>query len=60
MNQSLVSEYQEFLNKKPFLTGSCSSWKLEEGVFWYTGENITLVRVDGNGNYQCYSMEIQK
>lgn len=60
MNPDLVSVYQEFLNKKSFLNGHCSSWKLGEGVFWYNGENITVIKIERNGNYQCYSIEIDK
>ena len=60
MDQDVTMEYQSILNTNPFLTGQCHSWELGEGLFRYENEDITLIKMDRDGNYQCYSMEIEK
>ncbi|MFT9497940.1 hypothetical protein [Anaerosolibacter sp.] len=60
MDQDITKQYQSILNTNPFLTGHCHSWELGEGLFRYESEDVTLIRMDRDGNYQCYSVEVEK
>ncbi|API88930.1 hypothetical protein BKP56_06385 [Marinilactibacillus sp. 15R] len=60
MDQDITKQYQSILNRNPFLTGYCHSWELGEGLFRYESGDITLIKMDMDGNYQCYSVEIEK
>lgn len=61
IDQEMTNEYQNILNSdEPFLSGHCNSWGLGEGVFRFETENVTLITMDRDGNYRCYSMSVNK
>lgn len=58
-HQQLSNEEHHILTTEPFLSGTCLSWELGEGVFRHYDQKeheVVLLSVNLKGDYKCYEL----